>query len=91
MIQGIFCIFLPPNIKVNNYRNENLFLYLRQKQRKLKVLTRFDDIPRTELGEMLPVFREITQLLPALQHLIKLTFKRAHLKTNKCSSKCYKI
>lgn len=62
MIKGMFCILLPQNIQMNNYRNENLFLNLRQKQRKLKVLAKSDDIPRTELGEMLPVFREIIQL-----------------------------
>lgn len=62
MVKGIFRILLPQNIQMNNYRDENLFLNLRQRQRRLEVLARSADIPRTELGEELPVFREIIQL-----------------------------
>lgn len=44
VIKGIFCIFLPQNIQINNYRNEYLFLSLRQEQRELKVPARIGNI-----------------------------------------------
>lgn len=65
---------------MSNYRNEWLFSNLRQEQRELEVLARFMNIPRTKLGEKLPVFRDVIQLQPPLQQSneINLQFSNSH-------------